>query len=271
MIRVWTWSSNFTWPPNFVQAFPSDQQMFSAIRFSESLRCNIARNLQLRSLSSQNVTPWFVDQDSAPRQQGPPPPTSMRHLQAPPLPADAPNVLKEVHASLLKSPHLDVKHLLVAPAVVPPVGPDLPDRPAQGKRRRGGTYAGESAYDTTNGLWSWVVFAQVGTLCLFKFTRYSKIILGQRRDRRPRSNRFCRSGGAESGELGSVNASIGPNSDVMPVLFKLLTRTPPMVLPPKSRRQMENGWAMIDTGSYAIHVLSKEAREKYFSSDIVPR
>jgi ribosomal silencing factor RsfS len=28
---------------------------------------------------------------------------------------------------------------------------------------------------------------------------------------------------------------------------------------------MHDGWAMIDAGDFAVHVLSKDAREKYFS------
>jgi ribosomal silencing factor RsfS len=27
---------------------------------------------------------------------------------------------------------------------------------------------------------------------------------------------------------------------------------------------MDNGWAMVDAGDFAVHVLSKDAREKYF-------
>lgn len=39
---------------------------------------------------------------------------------------------------------------------------------------------------------------------------------------------------------------------------------PPLPLPPKSRRRMGNGWAMVDAGDFVVHVLSREAREKYF-------
>jgi ribosomal silencing factor RsfS len=37
---------------------------------------------------------------------------------------------------------------------------------------------------------------------------------------------------------------------------------PPLGLNSKERKH--NGWAMVDAGYFAVHVLSKEAREKYF-------
>jgi ribosomal silencing factor RsfS len=29
---------------------------------------------------------------------------------------------------------------------------------------------------------------------------------------------------------------------------------------------MHNGWAMVDAGNFAVHILSKEARQKYFEN-----
>jgi ribosomal silencing factor RsfS len=46
---------------------------------------------------------------------------------------------------------------------------------------------------------------------------------------------------------------------------QLLSHEPPFPLPPKSRRQAGTGWVMIDAGQFAVHVLSKDAREKYFN------
>lgn len=46
---------------------------------------------------------------------------------------------------------------------------------------------------------------------------------------------------------------------------QFLSHEPPFPLPPKSRRQAETGWVMIDAGPFAVHVLSKDAREKYFN------
>lgn len=45
---------------------------------------------------------------------------------------------------------------------------------------------------------------------------------------------------------------------------QLLTAEEPLPLPPNSKRQIGDGWAMIDAGDFAVHILSKEAREKYF-------
>jgi len=49
-------------------------------------------------------------------------------------------------------------------------------------------------------------------------------------------------------------------------VVQLLQHDPPILLPPKSRRKSGNDWRMIDAGSFAIHILSKAAREKYFST-----
>jgi len=58
----------------------------------------------------------------------------------------------------------------------------------------------------------------------------------------------------------------GAIESVVRVIRKaLLTVDPPLPLPPNSKRRMHNGWAMIDAGDFAVHILSKEAREKYFS------
>ncbi|KAJ8078623.1 hypothetical protein PQX77_003878 [Marasmius sp. AFHP31] len=45
----------------------------------------------------------------------------------------------------------------------------------------------------------------------------------------------------------------------------LLEVKPPLPLPPNSKRRMQNGWALIDGGDFAVHVISKTAREKYFT------
>lgn len=110
-------------------------------------------------MSSAAPTPWFVDPKPVQR------PTVHSPLNkaelAPPVPQDAPQLLKELQSELLQSPHLDLSTLVVCRAVPPPPGPPLPERLAQGRRRRGGTIAGESAFDFTSGIWSWFVFAQV--------------------------------------------------------------------------------------------------------------
>lgn len=42
---------------------------------------------------------------------------------------------------------------------------------------------------------------------------------------------------------------------------------PGLELAPNSKRRMDYGWAMVDAGDFAVHVLSKDAREKYFDVD----
>jgi len=105
------------------------------------------------------------------------------------------------------------------------LGPPLPDSPAKGRRKRGRTYAGEGVYDYTGGVWSWIVVAQV------------------------------KEGTENRGAIESV---------VRVVRKVLLTSQQPLPLPPNSKRQVNGGWAMIDAGEFAVHVVSKEAREKFF-------
>ena len=116
------------------------------------------------ALRADTPLPWFVDQPS------PPPP----HLHsenpsiAPPLPSDVPEVIKYLHSQLFKSPLLDKSHLVVSSALLPEQGPPLPLRKPQGRRKRGGTYAGESDYEAVStGIWSWVVMSQVNVLSTF--------------------------------------------------------------------------------------------------------
>lgn len=53
----------------------------------------------------------------------------------------------------------------------------------------------------------------------------------------------------------------GPFIDL---LHQLLTHLPPLPLPPNIKRRVNGGWAMIDAGDFAVHIVSKEAREKFF-------
>lgn len=99
--------------------------------------------------------PWFVDSR----------PTSVPQLlrpHPPPVPNDAPAVLKDLRDDLSRIPHLDPASILISRPVTPPSVLPLPLKSAQGRRKRGATYSGESAYDDdSNGLWSWVILAQV--------------------------------------------------------------------------------------------------------------
>jgi hypothetical protein len=99
--------------------------------------------------------PWFVDSR----------PTSVPQLlrpHPPAVPNDAPAVLKDLRDDLSRIPHLDPASILISRPVTPPSVLPLPLKSAQGRRKRGATYSGESAYDDdSNGLWSWVILAQV--------------------------------------------------------------------------------------------------------------
>lgn len=141
--------------------------------YSQSLRCIHVRQslsgfLIRRHFGSAAIlkeaafVPWFLDRphkdQSFPQHLPPKPETAV------PLPEDAPKVIKYLHAKLLQSPHLEKSQLVVSQAVLPDLGPPLPLKKPQGRRRRGGTYAGESGYEAVGGgLWSWVVMSQVET------------------------------------------------------------------------------------------------------------
>jgi len=77
------------------------------------------------------------------------------------LPENTPATLKQLHAQLSHSPHLDLSALSVSQPLAPLPGPPLPLRLPRGRRKRGGTYAGESMHDIPGGIWSWVLMAQV--------------------------------------------------------------------------------------------------------------
>ncbi|KAK0459661.1 uncharacterized protein EV420DRAFT_1537084 [Desarmillaria tabescens] len=169
---------------------------------------------------SSSSIPWFVDQEaSVPKPQ--------LSSSAPPIPSDAPEPVKELYSKLAPLPHLDSSFLTVERPKLPIPGPPLPYRLPQGRRRRGGTNAGESAYDMPYGLWSWIVIAQV------------------------------KEGTENRGAIESV---------VRVVRKTLLEVKPPLPIPPNLKGRMLNEWAMIDAGDFAVHVLSQTVRERYFSN-----
>ena len=107
------------------------------------------------SLSSR--VPWFID--SPPEalliQQ-----TSSQKGTLPTLPPGIPTVLQNLHAELVQSPYLEPSKLLVRDPIPQPAGPPLPLSTPRGRRKRGGTYAGEGLLEP-GGLWNWIVLAQV--------------------------------------------------------------------------------------------------------------
>ncbi|KAG9226367.1 hypothetical protein CCMSSC00406_0003246 [Pleurotus cornucopiae] len=177
-----------------------------------------------RSLST---TPWFVDTEAF--LQRPPPPHLTENpltTRPPPLPKDVPHTIKELHSQLTSSPHLEPSTIVVDRSLGRVMGPPLPLRKPQGRRKRGGTNAGESAFDIPGGVWNWVVLAQV------------------------------KEGTESKGGIESV---------VRLVRKTLLGMSPPLPLGVNPKKKMHNGWAMVDAGDFAVHVLSKQAKERYFT------
>ena len=100
--------------------------------------------------------PWFVDPDPVSR-------GSLETLTSPPAPPDdAPQPLKALHSVLSASAILDQSVLDVCRPTSFPPGPALPISVPKGRRRRGGTYAGEGILaDSVGGIWGWFLIAQV--------------------------------------------------------------------------------------------------------------
>ncbi|GBE82636.1 hypothetical protein BKA93DRAFT_726517 [Sparassis latifolia] len=210
--------------------------------FSRVCHRQLCYDLARRSLSTAsgpsepNVSvPWFMD----PSEVSNPPTASSVHRPTPPhlrpssleplapLPATIPadSHIVHLHAALRTSPHLEPGTLLVREPVPTSVGPPLPDAMPKGRRKRGRTYAGEPVYDYDGGIWNWVVIAQV------------------------------KEGTENRGAIESV---------VRVVRKVLLTAQPPVLLPHNTKKRMSDGWAMLDAGDFAVHIVSKDAREKFF-------
>jgi len=142
----------------------------------------------------------------------------------PPLPPGVPAVLHDLHAQLVRSPYLEPSNLLVCHPIPQPPGPPLPISTPRGRRKRGATYSGEGLLEPGN-LWNWIVLAQV------------------------------KDGTEKRGSIESV---------VRLVRKTLLSMDPPLQLPRNTRKDMHDGWAMVDGGEFAVHVLSAAARGRYF-------
>ena len=120
------------------------------------------RNLATTSTS----TPWFVDpEDVEPPSfaRRPTPHFSENDDEAVLLeiPSGVPDAIRVLHNELSTSPFLEPATLIVRKPLNIPAGPPLPERKPRGKRKRGGTYAGESQLDSSGGIWNWIVMAQV--------------------------------------------------------------------------------------------------------------
>jgi len=189
------------------------------------------------STSGSQPVPWFMDPtDSTPKalareDRHRPPHISQADFKPAlaPLPADVhpSSPLGYLHATLSTSPHLEPGTLFVREPIETDAGPPLPLTLPKGRRKRGGTYFGEGLGDAleSGGIWNWILVAQV------------------------------KDGTENRGALESV---------IRMVRKTLLTAKPPLPLPPNSKRTFTDGWAMLDAGEFAVHVVSREARQKYF-------
>jgi len=143
--------------------------------------------------------PWFVDPTQAPTPTPTLTPTPTPSTPAIELSDDTPVVVRALYEQLRLSPHLDQAALSVGPATLPAPGPALPFTSPRGRRKRGGSSLGESAFDTQgSGLWDWVVTAQVS---LFTSTFIQRSIsIGKRGNRRPWRHRVRRSARPQNGK-----------------------------------------------------------------------
>ncbi|EJD06074.1 uncharacterized protein FOMMEDRAFT_59638, partial [Fomitiporia mediterranea MF3/22] len=170
-------------------------------------------------------TPWFVDQEYLPTRAHPPHSASPNPPQETLLPPDLPPHLNKLHSELSRSPHVERGGVQIRPPPASEAGPSLPSALPKGRRRRGRTDIGLGVPDNGGTLWRWIVIAQV--------------------------------------KEGTENR--GAIESVMRVVRKaLLTAETPVVLPPNKKRRIQDGWGMLDAGDFAVHILSRDAREKYF-------
>lgn len=218
-------------------------------------RCSV-RYLSSSSLSSR--VPWFIDSSEASLAQQ----TSSQKGTLPPLPPGIPAALQTLHAQLAQSPYLEPSNLLVRDPIPQPAGPPLPLSAPRGRRKRGGTYSGEGLIDPGN-LWNWIVLAQVrlalGVPCRTIAYILCRLKKGQR-GADPSSLLY------DSSERRCVIEHSQSRVLHTQVLVQLLSMDPPLQLSRKSRKDIHDGWAMVDAGEFAVHILSAGARGRYFEN-----
>ncbi|KZT60370.1 hypothetical protein CALCODRAFT_553654 [Calocera cornea HHB12733] len=169
--------------------------------------------------------PWFLRGPGAYRPRAPSPPLPAPTSLAPPPPPHSPPHIISIHAHLASLPQLDPATIYAGPPIHRPYNLDEAYDPPKGRRGRGSRYAGEG-FGEISGLWSWWVVAQVKE-------------------------------GTEG--RGAVDAVVRSTRAV------LTKQHPELRLPPRSRRAALDGWAMLDLGDTAVHILSRSARDKWFT------
>ncbi|KAL5511882.1 hypothetical protein ACEPAH_5100 [Sanghuangporus vaninii] len=226
------------WPGNLIEAYRNSD--YVAVRLAKmdrqgvllrpcttALRAYVISRKTLFSSATRGSTPWFVDQEFV--KAGHPPP----HLSSEPslaeqeksLPPDLPAYLAALYSELTKSPHLERGGVEVCSPPPTEPGPPLPSSLPKGRRQRGRTEFGLGISDASGGLWRWILIAQV--------------------------------------KEGTENR--GAIESVMRIVRRtLLKAQPSVVLPSNRKRRVQDGWGMLDAGDFAVHVLSRSAREKFF-------
>jgi len=198
---------------------------------SSTRSCNRFPTKSFSSAPNNSLeTPWFVDEDFASRAQPPHLASASEGAEGPSLSlsADIPDHLRQLHSELSKSPHLEPWGVEIRPPLITQPGPPLPHQLPKGRRRRGRTDFGLGVPEPEGGLWRWIVLAQV--------------------------------------KEGTENR--GAIESVMRIVRKsLLSNDPPVQLPPNKKRRVQDGWGVLDAGDFAVHVLSRSARQKFFPVD----
>jgi hypothetical protein len=128
----------------------------AATRCSTASTRYLSSSTQYLSSSLSSRVPWFIDSS----EPSLPKPTSSQKGTLHPLPLGIPVALQTLHAQLVQSPCLEHSKLLVRDPIPQPTGPPLPMSTPRGRRKRGGTYAGEGLLEPGD-LWNWIVLAQV--------------------------------------------------------------------------------------------------------------
>ncbi|KAG8954028.1 hypothetical protein FRC04_001012 [Tulasnella sp. 424] len=153
-----------------------------------------------------------------------------RVLQPPP--SEAPQYLQALYTQLQTSPFLEHDYIRISAPVAKPSPPPGFFRAPKGRRRRGGTDHGEglgAGLEPHGQLWSWLLLLQVKE-------------------------------GTEGRGAVEYVAKLARNL--------IIKENPGFHVPSKGTtksRGSSDGWAMLDLGDHAVHVMSKSAREKWFS------
>jgi len=219
-------------------------KMFRAATFKSrvSLPTRAGRDISTgwkRGLSSArpnfSPTPWFVDEETdssvVPEQSDL---ANRKHegravARHVPPPNNIPNHLRELHAHLITLPLLDSVSVVCASSRDISLEDSLPARRPHGKRKRGGSSYGSDGVGDPSPIWEWILEADLKE-------------------------------GAE--KRGAVEAVLRSATKTLAEGF------PDVPLPTKAAlRKSGDGWGFLDLGDSAIHILSKDAKRKWFSRD----